>query len=122
MPFPSQTELAALVAFDTPTICNALEVVVPESRPRGFTVRPLICGFPDLPPMIGYARTATIRARDPCPRSTADARERRDDYYLYVNGGRTPSLIVIEDIDRVDAGYGAFWGQVQSAIHQGMGA
>jgi regulator of RNase E activity RraA len=117
-----QAELAALVAFDTPTICNALELVVPESRGRGFTVRPLVCGFPDLPPMIGYACTATVSARHPAPGTLAEARKRRDDYYRYVDGGREPALIVIEDIDGADAGYGAFWGEVQSAIHLGMGA
>jgi hypothetical protein len=29
MATPSDAELAALTAFDTPTICNALEVVMP---------------------------------------------------------------------------------------------
>ena len=34
-PQPTSAELAALAAFDTPTICNALEVVLPDSRARG---------------------------------------------------------------------------------------
>ena len=122
MALPTQTDLDALAAFDTPTICNALEVVMPESRGRGFTVRPLVCGFPDLPPMVGYARTATIRARHPPPGTPDEARKLRDDYYRYVDAGPKPALIVIEDLDRADAGYGAFWGEVQSAIHRGLGA
>jgi len=61
----TQADLDALTAFDTPTICNALEIVQPNAPRRGFTVRPLLCGFPDLPPIVGYARTATIRAKDP---------------------------------------------------------
>ena len=48
MNLPTEGELAALVEFDTPTICNALEVVMPETRKGGYTVRPLVCGFPDL--------------------------------------------------------------------------
>ena len=32
----NETELAALRAWDTPTICNALEIVAPERRAIGF--------------------------------------------------------------------------------------
>ena len=32
MNLPTEHELAALAEFDTPTICNALEVVMPEVR------------------------------------------------------------------------------------------
>ena len=34
MNLPTAQELAALVEFDTPTICNALEVVMPQTRKR----------------------------------------------------------------------------------------
>ncbi len=54
-----------LRAFDTPTICNALEVVAPERRATGFTITPFVCAFPELKPIVGFARTATIRAREP---------------------------------------------------------
>ena len=50
-----------LKTYDTPTICNALEVVDPARRLTGFTTRPLVCPFPNLPPIVGYAKTATIR-------------------------------------------------------------
>jgi regulator of RNase E activity RraA len=122
MNLPTDDELAALTEFDTPTICNALEIVMPETRKGGYTVRPLICGFPDLSPVIGYARPATIRAEHPPPGTLADERRMRDAYYRFVDAGPKPSLIVIEDLDGAHAGYGAFWGEVQSAIHRGMGA
>ncbi len=48
--------------------------------------------------------------------------ELRHDYYRYIDAGRKPSLVLIEDLDGPDAGYGAFWGEVQSAIHRGLGA
>src|SRR5437763_6260233 len=119
---PTAADLDALAAFDTPTICNALEVLRPESRAEGFTTRPAICGFPQLKPVVGYARTARIRARSP-PVSSADAvRALRHDYYRYIDAGPKPSLVLIEDLDGPDTGYGAFWGEVQSAIHQGLGA
>jgi regulator of RNase E activity RraA len=119
---PSDAALAALTQFDTPTICNALEVVMPGTRGQGYTVRPLVCGFPDALPVVGFARTATIRARHASEQSAAAQRARRDDYYRFVDAGHKPSMIVIEDLDGAEAGYGAFWGEVQSAIHKGMGA
>ena len=121
-PQPTSAELAALAVFDTPTICNALEVVLPDSRARGFTTRPALCGFPALKPMVGYARTARIRAKSPSPLTAAELRELRHGYYRYVDAGPKPSVVLIQDLDGQDAGYGAFWGEVHSAIHLGLGA
>ena len=58
-------DLKVLTQWDTPTICNALEEIVPERRGHGFTTEPLVALDPDLPPICGYARTATIRAAEP---------------------------------------------------------
>jgi len=121
-PEPTLAELTALTAFDTPTICNALEVVLPESRARGYTTQSALCGFPALRPIVAYARTARIRATSPPAASAAAVRDLRHDYYRYIDTGPKPSLVLIEDLDGADAGYGAFWGEVQSAIHLGLGA
>jgi len=115
-------DLAALAAFDTPTICNALEVVMPERRGEGYTTRPALCGFPALKPIVGFTRTARIRSRQPPTAGAASVRKLRHDYYRYVDAGAKPSIVVIQDLDGAEAGYGAFWGEVQSAIHRGLGA
>jgi regulator of RNase E activity RraA len=81
-----------------------------------------VCGFPALKPIVGFARTARIRAKSPPSLAPADVRGLRHDYYRYVDAGPKPSLILIHDLDGDDAGYGAFWGEVQSAIHKGLGA
>ena len=60
---PEASDLDALREFDTPTICNALELVVPARRATGFTRRPLIAAFPQLKPIVAFARTALIRSR-----------------------------------------------------------
>ena len=65
----SEADLAALRAYDTPTICNAIELVVPERRSYGFTTRSLHCIRPELPPMVGYARTVSVRAFRPSSES-----------------------------------------------------
>ena len=54
--------LAALRAVDTPTICNALELAAGTRSTSGFTLRPVVCADPGLPPVVGFARTARIRA------------------------------------------------------------
>jgi regulator of RNase E activity RraA len=115
--------LAKLASFDTPTICNALEIVAPERRLTGYTVRPLVCPFPDLPPVVGYARTATIRATHAGEATGPAARQQRIDYYHYIaSGGPAPSIVVIQDLDGAEAGFGAFWGEVQSTVHKALGA
>jgi regulator of RNase E activity RraA len=116
----SPKELQALVALDTPTVCNALELLLPDRRGFGFTVEPLVCAFPDLPPMVGYARTATVRATRPSAKDKKAAQEQRLAYYAYVEQGPRPSVAVIQDVD-ARPGFGAFWGEVNSAIHKGLG-
>jgi len=113
--------LEALTRYDTPTICNALEVVAPERRLTGFTTKPLVCPFPDLPPMVGYARTATIRATSASPLSAADARAQRVAYYEYCGTGIGPRISVIQDLDGANIGFGAFWGEVNSSVHKALG-
>ena len=117
----SPRDLAALAEFDTPTICNALEVVAPERRALGFNRRPLVCPFPSMKPVVAYARTATIRSREPLVKSGADARAQRLAYYEYIGQTPLPSFAVIQDIDGPDAGFGAFWGEVQTNVHKALG-
>ncbi|HUS98020.1 MAG TPA: RraA family protein, partial [Hyphomicrobiaceae bacterium] len=115
--------LAKLASYDTPTICNALEIVDPATRLTGFTRRPLVAPFPGLPAFVGYARTATIRATHPNELTGDAARQQRLGYYEYVaSGGPAPSVIVIQDLDGPDAGFGCFWGEVQSNVHKGLGS
>ena len=92
---PDLADLDALKAFDTPTICNALEIVVPPRRAMGFTRRPLIAAFPDLQPVVAFARTAIIRAREPHPRSREEAKEVRLGYYAHIASEPLPSIAVI---------------------------
>ena len=117
----SLADLDALTAFDTPTICNALERLAPQTQGSGYTTQPFVCGFPQMKPVIGYARTATIRAAQPSGLPATALRNVQDDYYRSIDAGPKPSIVVIQDLD-ANAGTGAFWGEVQSAIHVGLGA
>jgi regulator of RNase E activity RraA len=114
--------LEQLKSFDTPTICNALEIVAPERRLTGFTTKQLVCPFPDLPPMVGYARTATIRSSHANELTGKAARDQRIGYYEYIAAKPAPTITCIQDLDGHDVGFGAFWGEVQSTVHKALGS
>lgn len=114
-------ELEALRAWDTPTICNALELVAPERRGHGYTLRPLVAADVTLRPICGLARTGTIRAAAPSGRPAAAERAVRTGWYEYVADAAMPSVVVLQDLDDTP-GYGAFWGEVHSAVHKALGA
>jgi hypothetical protein len=61
----SESQFKFLRSIDTPTVCNLIEIVAPERRGAGYTASHLHCPFPELPPMVGFAKTVMIRSRDP---------------------------------------------------------
>ena len=114
----SEDQLTFLRSIDTPTVSNLIEIVAPERRGAGYTASHLHCPFPDLPPMVGFAKTATIRARDPV--SGPSYTQKRLGYLDYVAAAPRPGIVVIEDKDD-PPGYGAFWGEVQTNVHKALG-
>jgi len=116
----ARADLETLAQWDTPTICNGLELLDAKHRTSGFTTQSMICLDPTLKPMVGYARTATIQATLP-PSGDAEAvREMRAHYYAHIAEQPLPSIAILQDLDR-DSGFGAFWGEVNTAIHRGLG-
>lgn len=113
-------DLDALTQWDTPTICNGLELIDAKHRTTGFTHENMRCFDPSLKPIVGYARTAKIRAATPPPGDAAAVREMRARYYAHVAEQPMPSIAVLQDLDP-NPGFGAFWGEVNTAIHQGLG-
>ena len=114
----SESQFAFLRSIDTPTVCNLIEIAAPERRGAGYTVTHLHCPFPDLPPMVGFAKTVTIRARDKI--SGPSYMQKRLEYIDYVAAEPRPSVVMIQDLDE-PAGYGAFWGEVQTNLHKALG-
>ena len=102
----SQKDLDALGVYDTPTILNALEIVAPERRATGFTVRSMHCLRPEKAAIVGYARTATIRSM--APHTGPNVKQIRTEYYNYVeNGGPAPAMdgaLTASARDSVDGG------------------
>ena len=114
----SDNQFKFLRSVDTPTVCNLIEIVAPERRGAGYTAVHLHCPFPDLPPMVGFAKTVTIRARDKV--SGPSYMQKRMDYLDYVAAAPQPGVVLIQDLDE-PAGYGAFWGEVQTNVHKALG-
>lgn len=113
----TRAELERLAQWDTPTICNGLELVVPERRAIGFTVEPMVAADRKLRPIVGLARVGTLRAKEP-PRGKVASRL---EWYDYVAAAELPTIVVLQDVDD-RPGYGAFWGEVHSRVHQALGA
>ena len=112
------TCLKNLRKYDTPTIVNSLELLDSKFRTSGFTTEQLVCADTSLPPIVGYARTATIRASNEIDQQVK--RERSLAYYKYISSGTGPWVSAIQDIDE-NPGFGAFWGEVNSNIHKALG-
>jgi regulator of RNase E activity RraA len=114
-----QTLLDLLRAVDTPTVCNAIETVQGKRGFAAFTRGTMICTEPGQA-VVGYAVTAQIAAIAP-PTEGADViRARRMAYYRAMHDAPKPSVAVIEDVDFPRC-IGAYWGEVNTTIHQGFG-
>jgi regulator of RNase E activity RraA len=113
----ADTVLAALRCFDTPTICNVLELFPGMIRTDGYTDARIAACFPKLPPMVGYAVTATFRsgAKPRCGEAYAGLEEqvRR----LEANPG--PKVVVFQDLD--DPAKSATFGEVMCTTYQAFG-
>jgi hypothetical protein len=118
MSYPfTAADLEALAVWDTPTICNGLELIVPERRAIGFTTAAMVAAVPEGKPMVGLARVGFIRAKEPPRAPVAD----RLDWFDYVAGAIMPTIVVLQDLDD-EPGYGAWWGEVHSNVHKALGS
>ena len=112
--------LSLLRKVDTPTVCNAIEVVQGQRGFNQFTRGTIEASAPEAGAIVGYARTAKIAAIAP-PEEPADIiKARRMAYYKHMAEGPRPAIAVVEDIDYPQA-IGAYWGEVNTTIHKGFG-
>ena len=111
--------LIELAKYDTPTMCNAVEAVMGTRSAVGFTKKPVVSADTLLPCIVGFAATAKIRAASPPVITPEKVQENRLSYYEYVASAKDPTIIVIEDTDYPNC-IGAFWGELNVAIHKGL--
>ena len=110
---------ALLKSVDTPTVCNAIEVAQGRRGFNAFTRGTMLASDP-AGIMVGYARTARIRAVAPPTEDAATIKARRMAYYKYMSEGPRPAVCAVQDLD-VPAAIGAYWGEVNTNIHKAFG-
>lgn len=110
--------LAALAGFDTPTVCNVIELFNVRPRSSGYMNRRIQACFPQLPPMVGFASTATFRALSP-PR-TGDVYKGLDDQLDSFAGLPGPAVVVFQDLDEPSAA--ATFGEVMCSTYKAFGS
>ncbi len=112
--------LALLRKVDTPTVCNAIEVVEGKRGFDRFTRGTMLCSAPNEGSIVGTARTAKIAAVAPPTEPPEVIKARRMDYYRHMASGARPAIAVVEDVDYPDA-IGAYWGEINTNVHKGFG-
>jgi regulator of RNase E activity RraA len=105
---------------DTPTICNAIEVAQGRRGFNDFTKATMLCSAPADTPIVGFARTAKIAGRKPPDEPVDEIRARRIEYFRSMAAGPRPAIAVVEDTDYPEC-VAAWWGEVHSAVHKGLG-
>jgi 4-hydroxy-4-methyl-2-oxoglutarate aldolase len=103
----------ALRRYDTPTLANAIEELDVRPRDEGFANLDVRCMFPELGVMVGYAATATIRARGP-------GHGDQSALWSQVRSVPAPRVVVVQDLDQPPA-HGALWGEVNASVFLALG-
>ncbi len=110
--------LEKLRTFDTPTVCNIIELFDIRPRTEGYANARLKACFPDLPPMVGYASTATLEtASSPAAEDIYARMEAHVESFEALKG---PVVVVMQDLTRPAAG--AAFGEIMAQTYQAYGA
>ena len=110
-------DLNKLRQVDTATVCNVIELFEIRPRNRGFMRRQIKAAFPDLPPMVGYASTATCRTFvEPDPLRKAGA----PDLVGRFKDLSGPAVVVLQNLDT--GGSAAIFGDVMCNSFKAFGA
>ena len=112
--------LNLLKKVDTPTVCNAIEVAQGKRGFSNFTRYTMIPSNSKNKAIVGFARTASIKALEPSKEDVGILRARRMAYYKYMSDVTRPSIAVVEDLDFPKA-VGAYWGEINCTIHKSFG-
>lgn len=109
--------LRKLAKFDTPTICNVIELFDVRPRDTGYMDARIRAAFPEMPPMVGFAATATMRCAFRCSPSAYDTLDAQLRQFEELAG---PAVVVFQDLD--DPPVAATFGEVMCSTYQAFGA
>ena len=114
----SQNDLESLRKFDTPTVCNAIEVFNIRPRQLGYMDARIRACFPEMPPMVGFASQVTFRTAS--PPGGKEPYGSMDQHCAAFNDLPGPPIVVIQDLDVPSAS--ATFGEVMCTMYQTFGA
>ena len=118
MPSISPGVLSKLREFDTPTVCNLIELFETRPRNEGYMDARIRACFPEMKPIVGFASTATFRSAKP-PRA-GDAYSGTNQQVEGFKELSGPALVVFQDLD--DPAAGATFGEVMCSTYKAFGA
>jgi 4-hydroxy-4-methyl-2-oxoglutarate aldolase len=114
----SSDTLKKLTRFDTPTICNVIELFDVIPRNRGYMDARVKCNFPEFPPVVGYACTAAFRSDAPPKGGDAYGSIHKPlEQFEQLPG---PAMVVFQDLD--DPPAAAVFGEVMCSTYQAFGS
>ena len=114
----SESDLARLRKYDTPTVCNVVELFDLYPRTAGYMDGRIVACQPKLPPMVGYASTATFRSAAP-PRG-GNVYAGLDEQVASFAELPGPAVVVFQDLDSPVAA--ATFGEVMCTTYKAFGA
>jgi 4-hydroxy-4-methyl-2-oxoglutarate aldolase len=109
--------LTRLSQFDTPTICNVIELCQYQPRNTGYLTHRIRSIFPEMPPVVGYAVTVKFRSA-----TVATAAEKPLGFPDLIDAWRSvpaPRVVVIQDLDEAPAG--AVCGEIMVTYCKALG-
>jgi regulator of RNase E activity RraA len=114
----SAADLELLRRFDTPTVCNVVELFDVRPRNTGYMDGRIQACYPKLPPMVGYASTATFRsAATPRAGNVYSGLAEQVASFAELPG---PAVVVFQDLD--DPVAAATFGEVMCTTYKAFGA
>lgn len=110
--------LEKLAKYDTPSICNVIELFDVRPRNQGYVGASIRCNFPELRPMVGFAATASFRAD--APPAGGDAYGSLEAQLHQFGDLPGPPVVVFQDLD--DPPVAAVFGEVMCSTYKAYGA
>src|ERR1022692_2887926 len=111
-------DLKLLAQYDTPTISNAIELFEVRPRTEGYMDARIRACFPEMPAVVGYAATATMRCA--FPRRDGDVYGSLDEQVARFAELPGPPIVVFQDLD--DPPAAATFGEIMCSTYQAFGA
>ncbi len=115
---PTSPDLDLLAKYDTPTVCNVIELFGVRPQTAGYMDARIRALYPSLPPMVGYAATATFRSA--IPPTGGGQYGSLDEQIARFGELPGPPVVVFQDVDSPSAA--ATFGEVMCTSYKSFGA